>query len=166
MKKISALLLVTLLATSCASYRLGSMLPPEIKTVHVPTFINQTREPQIETETTQKTIQEIQKDGSLKIAARENADTLLTVTLKGYTLDSIRYDRDNATQTKSYRLRLTADVLLTDARTGKVIAERPNVRGQTVFEVLGDLTSSKLLALPDAARDLAHNIVETCVEVW
>lgn len=168
MKKISTLLAVLALslASGCASYRLGSMLPEDVKTVHVPTFANGTREPQLETETTQQTIREFQRDGSLKIAAKETADAILNVKITDYTLRPVRYDRDQATRTDSYRLHLTADVILINAKTGKIIVERPGVRGQTVFDVTGDLTSSKLNALPDAARDLAHNIVETCVEVW
>lgn len=159
------LALAALLLNGCAGYQLGSMLPAGIKTVHVPTFVNRTREPLIENETTQKTIQEIQRDGSLKIAARDAADSILQVTITDYSLASVRYDRQHSTQTRSYRVWITADVVLLD-KAGKVIVDRPGVRGQTVFEVLGDLTSSKLQALPAAATDLAHNIVETVVEVW
>ena len=55
---------LTLLLTGCTGYRLGSMLPPEIKTVYVPTFANQTTEPLLEMEATDAVIVEFQQDGS------------------------------------------------------------------------------------------------------
>ncbi len=158
--------LAALLLNSCAGYKLGSMLPPDIQTVYVPTFINKTKEPLIEIDTTQKAIQEIQRDGSLKVASKESADAILQVTLTDYSLTPVRYDTQHTTQTKEYRLWLTANLVLKRAKDDKVIVDRPMVRGQAVFEVLGDLTSSKLIALPLAAQDLARNVIATCVEEW
>ena len=40
------------------------------------------------------------------------------------------------------------------------------MRGEYVFPVAGDLSSSKLRGLPLAAEDLAHNLVEKVVEAW
>ena len=59
--------MLAIVLTGCASYQLGSMLPNDIKTVYVPTFINKTGEPMIESEATQAAIRELQKDGSLKV---------------------------------------------------------------------------------------------------
>ena len=52
--------------TGCAGYRLGTMLPPDIQSVAVPTFINRTSEPLLESETTRAAIREFQQDGSLR----------------------------------------------------------------------------------------------------
>ena len=161
-----AAVLAALLLNGCAGYKLGSMLPPDITSVYVPTFVNKTKEPLIENETTQKAIQKIQTDGSLKISSQESADSILEVTITDYSLTPVRYDSKRGTQTKEYRLWLTASVLLKNKKDGKVIVQRPDVHGQAVFEVLGDLTSSKILALPNAAADLAQNIISTIVEVW
>jgi hypothetical protein len=163
---LPVLALVAMLLNGCAGYQLGSMLPKDIKTVYVPTFINKTKEPLLENETTQKAIQEVQRDGSLKITTKEAADSILEVTLVDYSLMPVRYDTRHTTQTKEYRLWLTANVVLKSAKDNKVIVDRPGVRGQAVFEVFGDLTSAKIQALPNAATDLAHNIIETVVEVW
>ncbi len=40
------------------------------------------------------------------------------------------------------------------------------VKGDATFEMFGDLSSAKREALPDAAKDLAHKIVESVVEYW
>ncbi len=162
----SALVLVTALP-GCMNYRLGSMLPPDIKTVYVPTFVNETDEPMLEVETTKAMIEEIQKDGSLKVAgSAEEADSLLAVKLIGFTLNPVTYNRDRATTTDQYRMLLTASLVLTRRTTGDVVSEHPRVEGEYVFTVQGDLTSSKDLALPYAAQDLAHDLVETIVETW
>lgn len=163
---VLAICTVSLLTSGCAGYRLGSMLPADIKTVYVPTFVNKTREPLIEVQTTQKAIQEFQRDGSLKVASRETADAILEVTILDYDTVPVRYDSDRRSTAETYRLWLTAQVVMKRTKDGTVIAENARIRGQTVFEVFGDLTSSKTRALPLAAEDLAHNIVETVVEVW
>ena len=63
------------LLCGCAGYRLGTLLPPEIKTIHVPTFVNKTREPALEAETTGAAISEFQKDGTLRITDSESFKT-------------------------------------------------------------------------------------------
>jgi hypothetical protein len=164
---LSCLSMLAVLLTGCASYQLGSMLPDNVKTVYVPTFINKTSEPMIESEATQAAIRELQKDGSLSVVGTpEEADTLLTVTLTDYRLTPLKYERDLKTTADQYRLTLTAQVVLTRRTTDKVVSENPRIQGEADFSIAGDFTSSKKLGLPNAAADLAHNIVESVVETW
>ena len=44
--------------------------------------------------------------------------------------------------------------------------EHPRVMGDAVFPLTGDLSSSKRLALPLVAADLAQDIVEKIVDYW
>jgi hypothetical protein len=165
--QLSSLLMVAVLLTGCASYQLGSMLPDDIKTVYVPTFVNKTGEPMIETEATQAVIREIQKDGSLKVVnAPEEADTLLTVTLTDYQLTPLRFDTDLNTTANQYRLTLTAQVVLTRRTTDKVVSENPRIQGEADLTIAGDFTTSKRRGLPSASENLAHSIVESIVETW
>jgi hypothetical protein len=165
--QLGFLLMLAVLLTGCASYQLGSMLPDDIKTVYVPTFVNKTTEPLIETEATQAAIRELQKDGSLKVvSAPEDADTLLSVTLTDYRLTPLKFERELNTTADQYRLTLTAQVVLTRRTTDKVVSENPRVQGETDFPIAGDFTTSKRVGLPGAAEDLAHHIVETIVETW
>ena len=76
MKRISmlasaAVFAVLALSTlpGCTSYRLGSMLPPGVKTVYVPTFVNETSEPFIEVDATRATIQALQNAAGTAAAA-------------------------------------------------------------------------------------------------
>ena len=166
--RVLAILLVGVLGTlpgGCVGYRLGSTLPPGINVVHVPTFMNKTTEPRLEIETSQATIRELQRDGTLSVSDLGKCDVVLNVALIGFRLEPLRYERDNSTTTREYRLTITADIKLTNRRTGKVMTHT-TVQGEADFVPTGDLSSTKREALPDAAEDLAHDIVESIVEYW
>ncbi len=163
---IGALLLLLALQPGCAGYRLGSMLPPDIRTVHVPTFVNETDEPLLEIETTRAAISEIQRDGSLRIAGAAQADAQLSVRLVDFRLQPIAFDRQQRAAAEEYRMFITASITMTRADTGQVIASDPRVTGEATFILAGDMTSSKQSALPDASRDLAHLIISRVVEAW
>lgn len=154
-----------LCGSGCAGYRLGSALPAGINVVHVPTFKNNTSEPQLELTTTQATISELQRDGTLSVSDSEKADVILTVTLVNFYLEPLRYETDASTTTKEYRLTIMATLELTELKTGKVLV-KSSVKGETDFIPAGDLSSSKRTALPAAAADLAHQIVQSVVEFW
>lgn len=154
--------------TGCIGYRLGSMLPPNIKTVYVPTFVNNTTEPQIEGRATDATMIEIQRDGSLKIVTNEDeADAILKVTLTSYRIEPLTFDESDPLTANEYRAVLSASILMIDRKTGAVIVENPKVEGKATFIIAGDMSSSKLRALPELTKDLAvYGIVEKIVETW
>lgn len=164
MKYVFCILALGLL-TSCAGYRLGSSLPAGIEVVHVPLFVNQTDEPLLEIITTQETIAEFQRDGTLSVGERDRADVALAVQLTSFSLDPLRFDRDAATTAEEYRLTLRANLRLTDLRTGEVLASG-RVNGDTDFVLTGDLSSAKRAHLPAAAEDLAARIVRASIEFW
>lgn len=163
---ITTALLAVMLFTGCAGYQVGSMLPPDINTVYVPTFVNDTTEPLIEIETTQAAINQIQQDGSLRVANLEDADAILEVELKRYTLDPVSFERNRETRANEYRILVEADVVLRRKATNEIIVQAQGVAGEADFIFSGDLSSAKTRAMPEAARDLAHDIVETVVEMW
>ncbi len=149
----------------CAGYRLGSTLPPGINVVNVPSFVNETAEPQIEIETTQAVISEFQRDGTLSTGDAGKADVVLSVTLKSLTLVPLRYDGEAPTTTHEYRMTIRADLRLIEVRSGTVLTTA-SVIGETDFIPEGDLSTAKRTALPGAAEDLARRIVRAVVEFW
>jgi hypothetical protein len=164
---IALVVLLSFALTGCVGYRVGSMLPPGIKSIYVPTFINKTTEPMIEMETTSAAIAEFQKDGSLKVAkSAEEADAVLEVKLNEYKLAPLTYDKERTTTANEYRLTLYASIILKQKSTDQIIVESPRVYGESTFPIIGDFTSSKKKALPATATDLAHRIIEKVVETW
>ncbi len=165
---LAGLLLVVILgihSTGCIGYRLGSTLPEGINVIHVPTFVNKTTEPRLEIECSQAALRELQRDGTLSVSDLEKSDVVLNVELTGFRLDPLRYNADTSTTTREYRLTITANITLTNRRTKEVMT-RNTVHGENDFIPAGDLSSAKREALPGAAADLAHDIVESVVEFW
>lgn len=149
----------------CAGYRLGSTLPPDIKTVYVPLFANKSREPLIENNATAAAIAELQKDGTLKVVNSENADVILECTLTSISLSPLRYNRDDVTKPNEYRLTLAASFTLKRIRNQEILCEA-SVIGESTFPFVGNLVAAKQSAMPRAAEDLAKRIVEKAVEAW
>jgi hypothetical protein len=150
----------------CAGYKLGSMLPDDIRAVHVPSLVNETSEPLIEIECQRAVIEELQRDGSLRIADESTADAIVRVRLREYRLEPVVFDTIDRSNVRQYRIKLAASLVMTRSANDQVIVERPVVRGEGVFNVTGDLSSSKLAGLPVAAADLARNLVQQIVEAW
>ena len=161
--RISATL--ALLLTGCTGYRLGSMLPPEIKTVYVPTFANQTTEPLLEMEATDAVIIGFQRDGSLDPTEEETADARLDVTINRYRIEPIGFQKNSESTANEYRVIISASVVFR-RMNGQVMMEHPRIEGEATFIFSGDLALAKREALPESCEDLAHNIVEKIVEMW
>ena len=154
------------LAPGCASYRLGSMLPDDIRTVYMPTCVNQTEEPQIEQDVTRAILSQIQMDGSLRVADADTADTVLEITLVKFWLDPVAYEADESSTANQYRMNIRASFVLYRNADRSVVAESPGLTGWYDFEFAGDMTSSKAVALRPAAEDLGRRIVNQIVQFW
>lgn len=154
------------LLAGCLGYRLGTTLPPDIRSIAVPTFVNRTAEPMLEVETTNKTISEFQKDGTLKIRDISEADAVLEVTIRKVELTPLRYSATDKVRPNEYRMTLTAAYKLRRLSDDRVIGESSEVTGETTFPYSGDMMSAKRMALPDAAEDLGRAIATQVVETW
>lgn len=161
-----AIVLPLLLAGGCASYRLGTMLPPDIRTVYMPTCVNDTTEPLIELDVTRAILSQIQMDGSLRLAPAETADAILDVTLTRFWLNPVAFAPGQASTTAQYRMSIQASFVLRRRADDSVVVESPGVTGWYDLDIAGDLTSSKAVALRPAAEDLGRRIVSRIVQYW
>lgn len=166
MNRTLAAALLLLLTAGCANYRLGSMLPADIKTVYVPTCKNQTAEPLIEQDVTRAILSQIQMDGSLRIASEDVADTILDITLTQFWLDPVAYESQSSSTANQYRMSIKASFVLRRRSDGSVVVDSPSITGWYDFEFVGDMTSSKNVALRPAAEDLGRRIVSQIVQYW
>lgn len=163
---------LALLLNGCLGYKVGARLPEGINTVEVPSVINGTDEPLIETEITAAVMEEIQFDGTLRIADHAQGDAILEIEVTDYRLVPLTYDDYEHTRTQEYRLVLTADVVLRNRETRQIIAQNPSVDGEAEFFVAMtgqqrlDLTTAKDNGLAKAAHHLGENIVDVAVEAW
>lgn len=149
----------------CVGYRLGSTLPPDIKSVYVRLFINKCNEPLLEVDTTNATIAEFQQDGTLRIMPAGEADVILETTLTALTLTPLRFEQTDRAKPNEYRLTLHVSFVLKRAKTREIVTEA-SVIGESTFVYAGNLNSAKRAAIPPASADLAKRIVEKVVEIW
>ena len=164
--KCMGIALVLLILPGCVGYRLGSTLPPDVKAIYVHLFINECNEPLLEIDATNETIAEFQKDGTLRIVPKGEADVLLETTLNAMTLTPLRYDQIiDKVKPNEYRLTLQVSFVLKRAKTREIMNEA-SVVGESTFAFIGNLNSSKRAAIPEASEDLAKRIVEKVVETW
>lgn len=153
------------LQPGCVGYRLGSTLASDIKSIFIPTFGNRSGEPLAEHTLTKATIEEFQKDGTLKIARMDQADLVLQCTLVKVDLEPLRYDRADRSKPNEYRLRVIVNYSLKRGGSLETMSEG-EAEGEATFVFAGNLTLAKKNALPDAAKDLAKRLVEAVVETW
>ena len=163
---LAILAALLLFAPGCASYRLGSMLPADVRTVHVPTCVNQTSEPLVEQDVTAAILSQIQTDGTLRVAGPDDADAVLDVVLVKFWLDPVAYAKGESSTANQYRMSIRASFSLRRRSTGEVVVESPGVVGWHDFDFAGDMTSSKAVALRPAADDLGRRILNRIVQYW
>jgi hypothetical protein len=157
--------ILTMILSGCAGYRVGSSLDKSIQTVCVK-VVNKTDEPSVEVELMKALRAELQMDGRLKVRSEDVADVILSVTLTSYSLVPLAYNRDQGTRVVEYRLEMIGKTELRDAETGEVILENPSIRGWSDFPYAADLTTAKLGALPEASADMARKVVNGTVTAW
>lgn len=160
-------LFLALALSGCLSgYRLGSTLPPDVRSVYVPIAVNDTEEPLLADELTRALLAQIQRDGSLSIESREAADSVLRVTITDFQLSPLGFEASDRRRVDEYRLRLVADMELVRQSNGKTLARSGGLTGRSDFELVGDLTSGKRRGTPEAAEDLARRIVSAATDAW
>ena len=168
MKRIALILVAAMICLTggCVQYRLGSMLPADIRTVYIPTCDNQTSEPLIEQDVTQSILSQIQMDGSLRVTTEDLADSVLRITLTKFWLEPVAYEAGESSTANQYRMSIRASFVLQRKATGAVVVEAPAVTGWYDFDFMGDMSSSKSVALRPAANDLGRRIVNQIEQYW
>ncbi len=157
--------IIVISLAGCLGYRMGTLLPEDIKTIYVPTFKNTTGEPNLEVRATNAVIDKLNVDGTLRVVSnREEADSVLEATIVEYKRKPVRYSR--VSDPTEYRLTITVNAGFTNLRTGETFWKDQPISGEAEFVVRRGLPSSERAALPAAFDDLAHDIVETVVEGW
>ena len=163
--------------TSGCGYTTKSLLPPDIKSVHVAPVRNsidltaevndkspfRAYRPGLEVDLTNAIINRFIFDGNLKISAQEKADAVVEATLVDYRRDPLRYSPGDDVQ--EYRLSITLDVVVSKVRDHKTLwTER--VTGDTTFYLSGSRALSEDEAAAKAVDDVARRVVEKTIDVW
>jgi len=168
---------VSLCLVSGCGYTTKTILPDNIKTIHVETFKNNidiTKEvdakdkyevyrPNLEVDLRDVIVNRIFLDGNLKMAGKDSADAVLEGEIVQYRKDPLRYQNEVV---QEYRISIMCDVKLVNQKDLKILFEENNITGDTTYFTTGTLQKTETSALNDAMSDLARRIVNKIVENW
>ncbi len=159
--------IVLFTATSCG-YRFAGRaneLPPHLKAVAVPMFVNATYEPLIETIITNKVVQEFIADGRLRVVDVEKADAVLKGRINAFELVPLSFDRSN--NVLEYRVVIHCDVVFEDVKNNKIIWKEPALSQSADYKVSGDISATRAAkerAIDEVSKRLASDLVARLFE--
>ncbi len=156
---------IALCSAGCAGYKVGPVngFAAGEKSIEVKPFLNRTLEPRLTDAVTLQVRKEVQRDGTFRLATREDGDVVVSGVLMNYNRFELSFAPRDTLTVRDYRLSLTAQVTARDRGTGRMLLDQP-VTGYTLIRVGSDLTSSERQALPLLAADLARNVVALLAE--
>ena len=168
-----SVLLATLGLTACVGYKHGSLMHPQVSSIAVGTIDNQTDEPRLALYARSRLPELFQRDGSLTVAAKGNADCIVHSTVTGYQLHTLgevrtRSDEDRQEFNRTTVFGITVNVeyeVLLPGRERPLIA-RQAVTGKAEFTELVDFDQVKESGLKQAMYDATNQIVSNIVEAW
>jgi hypothetical protein len=176
------LLSALILCTACSGYRLGNISGKEIqgvRSVYVPVAKNDSYSPELSVTVTNAILRRFDNDGTLQTSQLTGSDSQLDVVIKKVDRQPSRSVRRDATSstggtitqanvlaTAQYDLFIEAEVTYLNRKLGKNILEKQKVTGRTNYFVGNDQTEAERQALPQAAEDLAKNVVSLITEGW
>jgi len=140
-------------------------LPPDIRSIRIPVFSNQTQEPDIENIVTRSIKDRFIRDGRLSVVDSDTADSVLTGIVLRYNLRPLSYDTQN--NVTSYLAELNIAVTHKTA-SGQVLSKR-KVDTKEVYKVEQLVAQSEInrkVALLEAASTSAESILSLVVEAF
>jgi hypothetical protein len=158
-------LLACLWALQGCGYSFQGTLPPHIKTIAVPIFINRTPQPAVDSVITRAIVDAFATNGRLRVVRPEDADAILEGEVIGYSVGPIAVDPSLAVQ--QYRLGVTLNLRMRDVRRNQVLFQQSNVSEQADFPVAGNVAQTLSVeagALQQAAVEIARNIVSLALD--
>jgi len=159
-----------LLFTAACGYHVAgqaSRIPPDVKTIAVPTFKNMSSRFRIEQQVTAAVTREFLERTHYRISpSPDGADAVLTGTVKDVRARAVTFDTNTGIAT-SLQVQVTADVKLEDRHSHKVLFSNNNYlfhEEYQVSETPAALFEEDKPALDRLSRDLARTLVTDILE--
>ncbi|MEW4487047.1 LptE family protein [Thalassoglobus sp. JC818] len=151
-------------------YVVGSPYGPEVRTVHVPTFKNETFRRGFELQLTEAIHKEIELHTPYQLVAGPGADTRLSGRI--ISIDKRSANQNKYDEPRELELAMGIEVSWVDLRTGRVIAQRRTRLGPQATHALSlasfapETGQSLANATQDAVDQLATEIVTLMEAPW
>ena len=159
---LKRLLIITymVLIAGCGYRMVGkeTHVPPDLKSIAIPTFRNQTLEPGIEVQLTQGFLKEFIQDRRVKVVSRSEADSILEGVIKSFNIYSVSYDRSGLVL--EYQTDVVIDLTL-KKRTGEILWTQKNLSESRWFRASTSVLvseSNRTAAIEQLGRFVAERI--------
>ncbi len=157
--------------TASCGYTNKMKLPHDIQSIYVETALNKisieqmySYQPGMEMDITNAVIRRFQTDGNLKVAKADQADAVLSIDLKAYEQEGVRFNPlENVAE---YRLFIDLGLTLKHRETGEVLWAEPNFSGNKEYFVTQVRPMGQRAATEQAVEDVAKKVVDRVVEDW
>jgi len=167
--QLAGLILLAALAPACGYHVAGqgSNLPPTIKTIAIPVFVNESVRFRIEQKVSAAVTREFIERTPYQITASPaQADAVLHGTIKDVRSGVVAFDLNTGRATTS-QVQVTAEVELVDLHTKKVLFKNPSYIFREQYQI-SQTPSAQFEedqpALDRLARDLARTLVTEILE--
>ena len=150
----------------CAGYKLGAVKPAalaDIRSMAVPTFINQTQEPRASVLVTNALIGKMMTDGTYEISTIDKADAVLRGTITDINRRQLRGTRIDVLRTRELEVSVVVEYVVEDLGTGSEI-DSGTVTGKTNIFLDPNFQLSERQAVQDAAERLAFSLTSRLTE--
>lgn len=165
---VSAIIFVSL--SSCGYYSTTSRTAGDIEYVSVPYLDNETPEPNIEIEITQRIIDGLIEDNTLKVVSDQDADAILEGKIVEYRNDPFTFSKNSTEniQAEQYRLIIGLRVSLFNQKKNKYVWENKIIKshGDYYLESSGTVEQNYEKALDNIYTDLVNGILSNTVQDW
>lgn len=159
-----SLILSLLLYAACGYYSTSGRTAGDIKRIAIPYLENETAEPEIEIEITQRIIDGLVKDNTLKVTSEEDADAVLEGSIIEYS--NVPFTFSNELQADQYRLLVGLRVSLLDKKENTYIWQGKNIKKHANYYLETTTEQTYEKALEDIYRDIVEEILGSTVQEW
>jgi outer membrane lipopolysaccharide assembly protein LptE/RlpB len=159
-----ALLSAAGLVAGCG-YSTTSRTAKDIKSIYVPFFENRTPEPQLEISVTERIINNLVQDNTLKVVPEAAADAVLDGQIVGFKNQPFSFNQElNA---EEYHVVVTVVVTLFNRRTNEPIWENRNFVGDGSYFV-ENVENGRTYedAVEESVREITERILNLTVQDW
>mgnify|MGYP002642230095 CR=1 FL=1 len=173
-----ALLAVALLAgtVGCRSYQMGDLMHPQIESIAVGSFQNDTDEARLGSLLQSKLAEQLMVDGSVNVAAATNADAILQGKIVSYAINQLASSRirektnrdreSDAYQPAIWRATVTVEFELVRPGSTEALLTKSRTTGYADLSRFPDLNVSRQEGLKLAVNDAATRVTSAVTEAW
>jgi hypothetical protein len=163
LRRIAGLCAGLALLSGCAYGLKAGRLREGLERVAVPYFENQSTEPELEIQLTERIIAGLIADRTLQVVDEPQADAIVVGVINGYQTAEAHFGADR--QAEEYEVRISVKVTLTDRATGESLVGPRDLRGTASYRI-EDGAAGEAAAREQAAKQIVDGILNLVIEEW